>query len=252
MAEFRHGEAAGEGEGADIAQVLLVMPLGAKEEDASAKQPELHAKLDDEAQVVKGEHLEDGDEPAFIAAIPDVFPLATRSADRTDYILHPETGERLLDGSVQNLRTLRQRHGGRYNVQIVVSDGLNALAIMDEGHLAPFLKQLRDELAREGYRAAPEQIVLTSGRVRAGYRIGETLFADLQHARAILHVIGERPGTGHHTFSIYISAPTGDIWSQAGNVDHNITKVVSGVATTALAPTAGASQTVRILNTIVR
>ncbi len=189
-------------------------------------------------------------EPAFIAAIPDVFRLATRSADRTDYILHPETGERLLDGSVQNLRTLRQRHGGRYNVQIVVSDGLNALAIMDEGHLAPFLKQLRDELAREGYRAAPEQIVLTSGRVRAGYRIGETLFADLQHARAILHVIGERPGTGHHTFSIYITAPTGDIWSQAGNVDHNITKVVSGVVTTALAPTAGASQTVRILNTM--
>ena len=66
MAEFRHGEAAGEGEGADIAQVLLVMPPGAKEEDASAKQSELHAKLDDKAQVVKGEHLEDGDEPAFI------------------------------------------------------------------------------------------------------------------------------------------------------------------------------------------
>ena len=189
-------------------------------------------------------------EPAFIAAIPDVFRLATRSTDRTDYILHPETGERLLDASVENLRTLRQRHGGRYNVQIVVSDGLNALAIMDEGHLAPFLEQLRDELAREGYRAAPEQIVLTSGRVRAGYRIGETLFADLQHARAILHVIGERPGTGHHTFSIYITAPTGDLWSQVGKVDHNITKVVSGVAITALAPTIGASQTVRILNTM--
>ena len=189
-------------------------------------------------------------EPAFIAAIPDVFRLATRSADRTDYILHPETGERLLDASVENLRTLRQRHGGRYNVQIVVSDGLNALAIMDEGHLAPFLEQLRDELAREGYRAAPEQIVLTSGRVRAGYRIGETLFADLPQARAILHVIGERPGTGHHTFSIYITAPTGDLWSQAGKVDHNITKVVSGVAITALAPTIGASQTVRILNTM--
>ena len=189
-------------------------------------------------------------EPAFIAAIPDVLRLATRSADRTDYILHPKTGERLLDASVENLRTLRQRHGGRYNVQIVVSDGLNALAIMDEGHLAPFLKQLRDELAREGYRAAPDLIVLTSGRVRADYRIGETLFADLHHARTILHVIGERPGTGHHTFSIYITAPTGDTWSQAGKVDHNITKVVSGVATTALAPTAGASQTVRILNTI--
>ena len=121
---------------------------------------------------------------------------------------------------------------------------------MDEGHLGPFLKKLRDELAREGYQAAPEQIVLTSGRVRVGYRIGETLFADLQQPRAILHVIGDRPGTGHHTFSIYITAPTGDTWSQAGKVDHNITKVVSGVATTALAPTAGASQTVQILKTV--
>ncbi len=189
-------------------------------------------------------------EPAFIAAIPDVFRLATRSGDRTDYILHPETGERLLNASVENLRALRQRYDGRYNVQLVLSDGLNALAIMDEGHLGPFLKKLRDELAREGYQAAPEQIVLTSGRVRAGYRIGETLFADLQQPRAILHVIGERPGTGHHTFSIYITAPTGDTWSQAGKVDDNITKVVSGVATTALAPTAGASQTVQILKTM--
>ena len=190
-------------------------------------------------------------EPAFIAAIPDVLRLATRSADRTDYILHPETGERLLGASTEELRTLRQQHGGRYDVQIVVSDGLNALAIMDDGHLAPFLEKLRDELARDGYRVAPEQIVLTSGRVRAGYRIGESLFADLQDTRAILHVIGERPGTGHHTFSIYITAPAGEVWSQAGKVDHNITKVVSSVATTALVPTAGASQTVRLLNTIV-
>ena len=67
-------------------------------------------------------------EPAFIAAIPDVFRLATRSGDRTDYILHPETGERLLNASVENLRALRQRHDGRYNDQLVVSDGLNALA----------------------------------------------------------------------------------------------------------------------------
>jgi ethanolamine ammonia-lyase large subunit len=189
-------------------------------------------------------------EPAFIARIPRVSKISTQSLDRTDYILHPESGERLARRSVEALRTLRRRHAGQYDVQILVSDGLNALAIMDPGHLAPFLKQVRAELEREGYRPAPEHIVLTSGRVRAGYRIGETLFADLPGNRAVLHVIGERPGTGHHTFSIYVTAPKGSVWGEARKVDHNITKVVSGVATTALLPTKGADETVRILNTL--
>ncbi|MFV1964588.1 MAG: ethanolamine ammonia-lyase subunit EutB [Pirellulaceae bacterium] len=191
-------------------------------------------------------------EPAFIARVPSVFKLSTQSRDRTDYILHPESGERLARGSVEALRTLRRRHAGRYDVQILVSDGLNALAIMDSGHLAPFLKQVRAELEREGYRPAPEQMVLTSGRVRAGYRIGETLFGDLPGNRAMLHVIGERPGTGHHTFSIYITAPKGSVWGEAGTVDHDITKVVSGVATTALMPVKGADETVRLLNRLAR
>ncbi len=191
-------------------------------------------------------------EPAFIAQIPNVLELSTQSQDRNDYILHPESGERLSEKSVATLRSLRQHHAGRCDVQIVVSDGLNALAIMDPGHLAPFLAEVRDGLMREGYRPAPEHIVLTSGRVRAGYRIGETLLAHLPGDRAILHVIGERPGTGHHTFSIYITAPDGSVWGEDGKVDHNITKVVSGVATTALQPTKGAQETVRILNTITR
>lgn len=191
-------------------------------------------------------------EPAFIAQIPDVLRLSTQSTDRNDYILHPETGERLTDKSKATLRSLRRHQAGRYDVQIVVSDGLNALAIMDPGHLTPFLEELREGLMREGYRTAPEHIVLTSGRVRAGYRIGESLFAHLPGKRAILHVIGERPGTGHHTFSIYITAPDDSVWGEDGRVDHNITKVVSGVATTALQPTKGAQETVRILNTITQ
>jgi ethanolamine ammonia-lyase large subunit len=185
--------------------------------------------------------------PAFIAQVPGAVSLNTRSADRTDYILHPASGEAFVDGSLQALRELRERHAGRYDVQIVVSDGLNALAIMDRGHLAPFLAQLRQGLARDGLHPAPEHIVLTSGRVRAGYRLGETLFADLPGTRTILHVIGERPGTGHHTFSVYITATAGAVWKEPGTVDHNITKVVSGIAVAALAPPAGADETLRIL-----
>lgn len=187
---------------------------------------------------------------AFIEAVPNALHLTSRSVDRTEYILHPETGEQLTEAAIGALRALRERHGGHYDTQIVVSDGLNALAITDEGHLAPYLEQLREQLASHGYRPAPENIVVTSGRVRAGYRIGEALFGGLPGRRVILHVIGERPGSGHHTFSAYITAPDGSVWGREGQVDHNITKVVSGVATTALAPTRAANETVALLRTL--
>ncbi len=183
----------------------------------------------------------------FVARIRGVVRLRTRSLDREDYILHPQSGERLAGESEDRLGEIRQQHAGRYDVQIVVSDGLNALAIMDEGHLDPFLQHVQAAFDRASLRLAPEHLVVTSGRVRAGYRIGETLFADLPRRRAIVHVIGERPGTGHHTFSTYISAPVGSVWASRGTVDHNITRVVSGIATTALAPTLGADEVVRIL-----
>ncbi len=189
--------------------------------------------------------------PKFVAQIPEELPLSTRSADRTDYILHPETGERLSPESQDKLARLRKQHAGRYNVQIVISDGLNALALMDPGQLAPFLAKLREELDDADYKTAPEPIVLTSGRVRAGYRIGEALFGSLPNPRAVLHIIGERPGSGHHTFSIHITSTTGQTWGQPGKVDHNITKVVSGVAVTALSPAAAAVETVRLLKTLM-
>ena len=48
-----------------------------------------------------------------------------------------------------------------------------------------------------------------------------------------------------------MTAPAGNVWGQAGKVDHNITKVVSGIATTALAPAKGAEETVRLLQKMV-
>ena len=189
--------------------------------------------------------------PEFIGAIPNNLQIATRSADRTDYILHPTTGERPNEPSIASLLRLRQQHAGRMDAQIVISDGLNALAIMEDGHLTPFLKRLRSGLEDRGLIVSPEPLVMTSGRVRAGYRIGEILFARLDGPRAILHVIGERPGTGHRTFSTYISAPTGDVWGKDGTVDHNITKVVSGISTTALLPETAADEAVRLLGTML-
>jgi ethanolamine ammonia-lyase large subunit len=189
--------------------------------------------------------------PEFVDAIPNHLPLATQSADRTDYILHPTTGEHLDEPSVAALRRLRRKQAGRIDLQIAISDGLNALAIMEDGHLGPFLERLRASLDERELSVAPEHLVITSGRVRAGYRIGELLFAHLDGPRAILHVIGERPGTGHRTFSTYITATTGAVWGKEASVDHNIAKVVSGIATTALPPVTAAEEVVRLLGTML-
>jgi ethanolamine ammonia-lyase large subunit len=186
--------------------------------------------------------------PQFIAQIPGVIRCQTCSDGRQDYILHPATGEKLNDDSLRLLRELRHQRADRFNVQIVVSDGLNALSIMDEGHLEPYLSRLRTNLQREGFRAAPEHLVFTSGRVRAGYRVGETLFGGLVGACSLIHLIGERPGTGHHTFSAYITTAPGAAWKIPGKIDHDITKVVSGIALTAMQPQAAADETVRLLN----
>ncbi|PKN52979.1 MAG: ethanolamine ammonia-lyase [Deltaproteobacteria bacterium HGW-Deltaproteobacteria-13] len=189
-------------------------------------------------------------DPSFVAAIPKAVPLKTRSQDRTDYILHPQTGEELDEPSLQTIKALKAKRSGQSQVQIIISDGLNAHAIMDQGHLAPYLATLAKCLLKNNLKLAPEILVIKGGRVRVGYRIGEILFdalPDAQEHKAIIHIIGERPGTMHHTFSAYISAPSAGIWSKA-NIDHNITRVVSGIADTALAPDIAAQETVKIMD----
>ena len=111
----------------------------------------------------------------------------------------------------------------------------NRIALTDAGHLEPYLAELRRLLTSAGMRPAPEHIVVTNGRVRAGYRIGETLFGRLAPTApaAMIHVIGERPGNGHHTFSSYVTRLSARVWATPGVVDHNHTKVISNIADTA-------------------
>lgn len=184
---------------------------------------------------------------AFRKAMAGSVTLHTRSRDRNDYLLHPATGEVLDQRSVAAVEALRRSYGGRYDAQILVVDGLNALALNDPVQRDAFLNRLRSGLLEAGRRVAPGQLVVERGRVRAGYRIGETLFGGLPGRRAILNVIGERPGTGHRAFSVYMTCADGGTWAKAGKVDHDITRVVAGIATTAFAPPKAADEAVRIL-----
>jgi len=134
----------------------------------------------------------------------------------------------------------------------VIPDGLNARAIMDEGHLEPLLKEIRRELKDAGLTVSEKNIVVTSGRVRAGYAIGDLLFAkaDANKTKALLHIIGERPGSGHHNYSVYIASPKGDVWAQK-KVDHDVVRVVSGISDTGTSPVKGANLTVKILKDMI-
>lgn len=187
--------------------------------------------------------------PDFIKTIPNPVQIATMSKDREDYVAHPPTGEKLNPQAVASLEKLRDSWGGKDpDVQIVVSDGLSGNAIMDPGHLAPYLKELKKELKDAGYTVDEKTVVVTNGRVRAGYEIGNVLFgkSDPAKPKAVLNIIGERPGTEHHSFSVYIAAPKADVWAEK-KCDHDIVKVVCNIADTALKPELAAKETVRLL-----
>ncbi|MEM9820815.1 MAG: ethanolamine ammonia-lyase subunit EutB [Bacteroidota bacterium] len=194
--------------------------------------------------------------PDFTATIPHLISIKTKSSDRKDYVYHPESGEQLSDSAKATLLQLQQSWGTAVpDVQILISDGLNANAIMDQGHLFPFLDLLRKELLGKGYSVAKEHIFITHGRVRAGYQCGEILFGNAlasKKAKGILHLIGERPGSGHHNFSVYLSAPSQNTWSQAGKVDHDISKVVSGISDTALAPDLAVAEVTTLFSALFR
>ncbi|UFS70942.1 ethanolamine ammonia-lyase [Geomonas sp. RF6] len=187
--------------------------------------------------------------PEFVKKIPDSVQLATLSKDRENYIVHPESGEKLNPQSVATLEKLRDAWQGKVpDVQIVVSDGLNANSIMDPDHVLPYITALREELQASGLTVDKNTIVINSGRVRAGYMVGDILYgkSDPNKPRAIVHIIGERPGTGQNAFSVYIAAPKGQVW-QEQKCDHNMVKVVCGISKQATKPKDAAKQTVKLL-----
>ncbi|MEM9489423.1 MAG: ethanolamine ammonia-lyase subunit EutB, partial [Myxococcota bacterium] len=64
----------------------------------------------------------------FARRVPAGIALRTQSDDRHDYILHPPSGEVLGPDSAARVCALGDSHAGAYDVQLVISDGLNAFA----------------------------------------------------------------------------------------------------------------------------
>ncbi|MBM4079041.1 MAG: ethanolamine ammonia-lyase [Planctomycetes bacterium] len=147
--------------------------------------------------------------------------VRTASATRDEFIGRPFTGERLDDASIRAIRAL-YASGKMPEAQIVVSDGLNADAVNE--NLPDLLPPLRPQLGKLGLSCGKD-IYVANGRVRAGYHIGQILNAPL-----VIHLIGERPGTGTNNLSAYITyglSPEGaSLWP---GIEHSNTTALCSI-----------------------
>jgi ethanolamine ammonia-lyase large subunit len=155
---------------------------------------------------------------------PRYIRVHTKSSDRDDYLAHPATGELIADEDAVRIQALYPAR--RPRVQVVVSDGLNANAINE--NLRSVLPGVRRELLGAGHHISEIDIVIENGRVRAGYHIGSLLEAEM-----IIHLIGERPGTGLNTLSAYLTYGLDhkgqSRWRSAAGFDHSWTTAVCGI-----------------------
>jgi ethanolamine ammonia-lyase large subunit len=162
------------------------------------------------------------DETVISDSSPSYRQVHTRSSDRDDYLAHPATGELIDDKDTTRIQALYPAR--RPRVQFVVSDGLNANAINE--NLRSVLPGVRRELLAAGHHISGIDIVIENGRVRAGYHVGSLLEAEM-----IIHLIGERPGTGINTLSAYLTYGLDDKGQSrwAADFDHSWTTAVCGI-----------------------
>jgi ethanolamine ammonia-lyase small subunit len=167
-------------------------------------------------------------------ACGSVVRVRSRAADRDDFIARPAAGERLGDEDAAALQAGVQRPKG---IQIVVSDGLNADAINEQ--LRALLPPLRRLLADGGHDVAETVVVVRNGRVRAGYHVAQLLDPEV-----LIHIVGERPGTGLNTASAYLTygrdAAGRPRWDP--QLDHSCTTAVCGIHRRGKAPEIAASE----------
>ena len=182
------------------------------------------------------------------AVLRDTCPMhvivRTSAADRDDYLAHPAAGERIRPDDAGDVTRLAAKSRGQ--IQLVISDGLNADAINEQ--LRPLLAPLRRSLAADG-RGLPETaVVVRNSRVRAGYHVAQMLDPEL-----LIHIIGERPGTGLNTVSTYLTYGRDDggrsRWDP--QLDHSCTTAVCGIHRSGKPPEVAADEIARTVGRIL-
>jgi ethanolamine ammonia-lyase small subunit len=180
------------------------------------------------------------DRHVIASALPHPLHVRSTATSRDHYVSHPASGERLRDDDARTLASLYSAR--RPQVQLVVSDGLNANAVNEQARV--LLPELRRALSEGGLHVGERDIVVENGRVRAGYEIG-----GLVGTAIVVHIIGERPGTGLNTLSAYITygrdAAGESRWSRG--LDHAATTAVCGIHRKGKPPQVAAVEIARIV-----
>jgi len=182
------------------------------------------------------------------AVIRDACPRSVRvqsaARSRDEYLAHPPLGEQLRDDQSRAVAALYPERKPR--LQFVISDGLNAHAVNEQlRHLLPMLRRL---LVDAACPVGAVDIVVQNGRVRVGYEIGGLVGADV-----VVHLVGERPGTGLNTLSAYITygrdATGRPRWGRA--LDHSATTAICGIHPKGKPPQDAAIEISRTVSRIV-
>jgi ethanolamine ammonia-lyase small subunit len=117
---------------------------------------------------------------AKVPGLPAALQLHSAAPDRATYLQRPDLGRQLDAASRDAVAP------SPCDLAFVIADGLSALAIQQNA--APFLAVLLPRLQQDGWTVAPPAIV-REGRVAVGDEV-----AQLLQARAVVVLVGERPG----------------------------------------------------------
>jgi len=163
-----------------------------------------------------------------VSVIRDSSPrhsdIGTHSADREEYLAHPASGELISRSDAADLLKLYADFTAAPQILIVISDGLNADAVNE--NLRDILPKLKWSLQEAGFSTRAIDVVIRNGRVRAGYHV-----AQLVKPEVLIHLIGERPGSGLNLLSAYMTygkEPDGSFrWSP--DMDHSFTTAICSI-----------------------
>ncbi|WP_431830317.1 ethanolamine ammonia-lyase subunit EutC [Aeromonas salmonicida] len=126
-----------------------------------------------------------------------VLTVQSAATSREEYLRRPDLGRRLNDASRLLLSQLPQTEAdlapleyqtrqAEADLVIMLGDGLSSTALHQNA--LPFIEALQPHLRRLGLACAP-LVIASQARVALGDEVGELL-----SARAVLVMIGERPG----------------------------------------------------------
>jgi len=122
------------------------------------------------------------------------LPVASRAHGRKDYLARPDLGRQLDPASAVALAG----HGGPCDLALMIGDGLSPVAV--HSHAVETVRKLLPRLAAAKIGVGPAAVA-TGARVALGDEVGALL-----GARAILVLIGERPGlSAPHSLGAYLT-----------------------------------------------